>query len=181
MSCLSPNRAVAAAGRSVPRYGAGRVPTALGHAEHDGKAESLRQHRDGSAGCGVWVGLVLTEGKLSSFEIRGWSSIHFQKFFQRRLEFPLGEPQKNPMFWPAYPKRNKPQWSLWFSTQRAMQGVQVELSWMPRFWNFIRLSFKSRGGFWWCWYGCFFGTQLPLEPQKHIELCEHSWWFWITS
>ena len=75
----------AVAGRSwVPRYSAGRVPTALGHAEHDGKAESLRQHRDGSAGCGVCWGLVvLTHGKLSRFEIRGWSSIHFQKFFQQ--------------------------------------------------------------------------------------------------
>jgi len=28
-------------------------------------------------------------------------------------------------------------------TQRAMQGVQVELSWMPRFWNFIRLRTLS--------------------------------------
>ena len=57
----------------------------------------------------------------------------------------------------------KPRWSFGFSpieagmavgwvslkavglapTQRAMQGVQVELSWMPRFWNFIRLRTLS--------------------------------------
>jgi hypothetical protein len=39
--------------------------------------------------------VVLTHGKLSSFEIRGWSSIHFQKFFQRRLELQIGEPHQS--------------------------------------------------------------------------------------